>query len=79
MRGKRDKSKTGTKVGTLVYVKQGRRENSAFADDEHWLAKPDRFAISPGLGLTPGHQTRKAASAHDSPFHFAIADTALAP
>jgi serine/threonine-protein kinase HipA len=25
--------------------------------------------------LIPGHQMRKAASAHDSPFHFAIADT----
>jgi len=68
--------KMGAKVGTLVYVKQGRRENTAFAYDAHWLANPDRFAISPDLDLMPGHQTRKAASAHDSPFHFAIADTA---
>lgn len=68
--------KAGTPVGTLVYVKHGRRENAAFAYDEHWLANPDRFAISPDLDLVSGHQTRKAAAAHDSPFHFAIADTA---
>lgn len=68
--------RAGTPVGSLIYVKQGRREHSAFAYDEHWLANPDRFAISPDLGLIPGHQTRKAVSAHDSPFHFALADTA---
>lgn len=67
--------RAGTPVGTLVYVKQGRRENTAFAYDARWLANPDRFAVSPDLDLISGYQTRKAASTHDSPFHFAIADT----
>jgi serine/threonine-protein kinase HipA len=30
--------KAGLPVGSLVYVRQGRRENSAFAYDEDWLA-----------------------------------------
>ena len=63
-------------IGTLVYVKQGRRENAAFAYSEGWLASPDRFAVSPELSLTAGYRTRKAASPHDSVFHGAIADTA---
>lgn len=63
-------------IGTLVYVKQGRRENTAFAYSEGWLASPDRFAVSPELSLTAGYRTRKAASPHDSVFHGAIADTA---
>lgn len=63
-------------ISTLVYVKQGRRENAAFAYSEDWLASPDRFAVSPELSLTAGYRTRKAASPHDSVFHGAIADTA---
>ena len=59
-----------------LYVQQGRREHTAFAYDARWLANPDHFAISPDLQLMPGHQIRKAASAQDSPFPFAIADTA---
>lgn len=68
--------KAGTVLGTLAYVQQGRREHTAFAYDARWLANPDRFAISPDLQLMPGHQVRKAASTQDSPFPFAIADTA---
>ena len=68
--------KAGTPLGTLVYVKQGRRENAVFAYDERWLRSPDRFAISPDLDLIAGYQSRRAPSAQDSPFHFAIADTA---
>ncbi|MCK9988816.1 MAG: serine/threonine-protein kinase HipA [Azoarcus sp.] len=68
--------KAGTPVGSLVYVRHGRRENSAIAYDESWLANPDRFSVSADLPLGLGYQSHKAASPHDSVFHGAIADTA---
>lgn len=68
--------KAGLPVGSLVYVRQGRRENCVFAYDEAWLANPARFNVSADLQLVSGHQPHKAASAHDSVFHGAIADTA---
>lgn len=68
--------KAGLLVGALVYVRQGRRENSAFAYDDAWLANPERFSVSADLQLASGYQTHKAASAQDSVFHGAIADTA---
>lgn len=68
--------KAGVPVGSLVYVRQGRRENSAFAYDEDWLASTARFNVSADLQLMAGHQSHKAASLHDSVFHGAIADTA---
>lgn len=68
--------KAGLPVGSLVYVRQGRRENCAFAYEEAWLANPSRFNVSADLQLVPGHQPHKAASPHDSVFHGAIADTA---
>ncbi|NHC07530.1 type II toxin-antitoxin system HipA family toxin [Azonexus fungiphilus] len=68
--------KVGLPVGSLVYIRQGRRENSAFAYDEDWLASTARFNVSADLQLMAGHQSHKAASLHDSVFHGAIADTA---
>lgn len=68
--------KAGLPVGSLVYVRQGRRENSAFAYDEGWLSNPACFSVSADLQLMAGHQSHKAASPHDSVFHGAIADTA---
>ena len=68
--------RAGLPVGSLVYVRQGRRENSAFAYDEAWLTNPARFNVSADLQLMPGYQPHKAASPHDSAFHGAIADTA---
>lgn len=68
--------KAGFAVGTLTYVQQGRRENSAFAYNDAWLANPDRFNVSADLHLGPGYQHRKAPSPHDSVFHGAIGDTA---
>jgi serine/threonine-protein kinase HipA len=68
--------KAGLPVGSLIYVRQGRRENSAFAYDAAWLACPARFNVSADLQLQPGHQPHKAASPHDSVFHGALADTA---
>ncbi|RKT49714.1 serine/threonine-protein kinase HipA [Azonexus fungiphilus] len=68
--------KVGLPVGSLVYVRQGRRENSALAYDEDWLASTARFNVSADLQLMAGHQSHKAASLHDSVFHGAIADTA---
>lgn len=65
----------GMLVGQLGYVRQGARENSAFAYDPAWLARPDRFAISPDLLLIPEHQRRRAHAAQDSVFHHALADT----
>lgn len=67
---------TGTPVGSLTYARQGRRENAAFAYHDSWLASPNRFNVSADLQLTSGYQPHKAASAHDSVFHGAIADTA---
>ena len=67
---------TGTPVGSLIYTRQGRRENSTFAYYDNWLANPNHFNVSADLQLTPGYQSHKAASAHDSVFHGAIADTA---
>lgn len=63
-------------VGSLVYVRHGRRENSAIAYDDAWLADPVRFNVSADLKLTQGYQAHRAASPHDSVFHGAIADTA---
>ena len=68
--------KAGTPIGSLVYVRQGRRENCAIAYDEAWLANPERFNVSADLQLAHGYQPHKAASPHDSVFHGAIADTA---
>ncbi|EXJ15692.1 type II toxin-antitoxin system HipA family toxin [Imhoffiella purpurea] len=68
--------KAGLPLGSLVYVRQGRREHCAFVYDDAWLASPARFNVSADLQLLPGHQTRKAASSRDSLFHGAIADTA---
>lgn len=68
--------RAGIDIGSLVYVRQGRREHSAVAYGEPWLANPERFAVSADLPLMPGYKTRKAASPHDSVFHGAIADTA---
>lgn len=68
--------KAGTLIGTLIYTQHGRRENSAIAYDESWLANPERFNVSADLQLVLGYQSHKAASAHDAVFHGAIADTA---
>jgi serine/threonine-protein kinase HipA len=67
--------KAGMPVGALVYVRQGRRENSAIVYDEAWLTNPARFNVSADLQLVLGYQSHKAASPHDSVFHGAIADT----
>ena len=66
----------GVPVGTLVYVRQGRRENAVFSYDDNWLTHSSRFNVSADLHWGPGYQSHKAASAHDSVFHGAIADTA---
>lgn len=67
--------KAGALVGELTFVKQGARENTAFAYGPEWLARPDRFKVSPDLDLTTGYQRRRAPSPQDSVFHFALADT----
>lgn len=67
--------KDGLPVGELTYVKDGAREYSAFAYDERWLRSANRFAVSPDLELTPGHQVRKAPTKDDSCFFLALADT----
>ena len=66
----------GALIGSLIYTRQGRRESTAFAYDASWLASPDGFNVSADLQWTSGHQPHKAATAHDSPFHGALADTA---
>ncbi|SFW26243.1 HipA domain-containing protein [Nitrosovibrio sp. Nv17] len=43
--------KAGLAVGSLVHVRQGRREHSAFAYDENWLADAARFNVSADLQL----------------------------
>jgi serine/threonine-protein kinase HipA len=66
----------GALVGELTYVKQGARENTSFVYSPEWLSRPDGFAFSPDLALTPDHQRRRAPGAQDSVFHHALADTA---
>jgi serine/threonine-protein kinase HipA len=66
----------GVPVGTLTFVQQGRREHSAFAYGQPWLAHPTRFSVSADLPLVPGYQPHKAPGRHDSVFHGALADTA---
>lgn len=65
----------GIPIGSLTYIRQGRRENSAFAYGQGWLASSDRFKVSSDLELTTGYQFRKAPTKDDSPFFFALADT----
>jgi serine/threonine-protein kinase HipA len=62
-------------IGQLTYIKDGAREYSSFAYDNPWLASHDRFEVSPDLPLVEGHLVRRAATKHDSCFHFALADT----
>lgn len=69
----------GTKalpVGQLTFVRDGRREYSGFSYSSQWLRSRGSFEISPDLPLREGFVTRRAPSELDSPFPFAIADTA---
>ena len=68
--------KGGLPVGSLIYTKQGRRENTAFAYTEQWLGNAARFKVSSDLELISNYQTRKAPTEMDSAFPFALADTA---
>lgn len=63
-------------LGKLTFVREGRREYSGFLYSQSWLTAPNRFEVSPDLPLTTSFLTRRAPSEVDSPFHFAIADTA---
>ncbi|MEI6757376.1 MAG: HipA domain-containing protein [Chlorobium sp.] len=65
----------GTVVGHLAYSRSGVRENSSFVYSQHWLQSKERFAVSPDLELIEARQYHKAASANESVFHLAIADT----
>jgi serine/threonine-protein kinase HipA len=69
----------GTKalpVGQLTFVRDGRREYSGFSYASEWLRSRDGFEVSPDLPLREGFVTRRAPSHLDSPFPFALADTA---
>jgi serine/threonine-protein kinase HipA len=68
--------RAGLQVGDLTFVRDGRREYSAFVYQRSWLERVDRFEISPDLPLRAGHLTRRAPSAEESPFPYALADTA---
>lgn len=62
-------------VGDLTFVRDGRREYSAFTYDRSWLTHRERFEISPDLPLRARHFTRRASSDEESPFPSALADT----
>jgi len=62
-------------VGDLLFVRDGRREYSSFAYHPDWLSHRECFQISPDLPLATGRVTRRAPTADDSPFPFALADT----
>lgn len=62
-------------VGDLTFVRDGRREYSAFTYHRSWLTHDERFEISPDLPLHEGHFTRRASSEEESPFPSALADT----
>lgn len=63
-------------VGQLAFVRDGRREYSSFSYGSEWLNARERFTISPDLPLQAGFVTRRAPGPADSPFPFALADTA---
>ena len=63
-------------VGQLTFVRDGRREYSGFSYAPEWLRSHENFEISPDLPLREGFVTRRATSDLDSPFPFALADTA---
>lgn len=63
-------------VGQLAFVRDGRREYSSFSYGAQWLNARERFTISPDLPLQTGFVTRRAPGPADSPFPFALADTA---
>lgn len=65
----------GLPAGQLTFVRDGRREYSAFAYDAAWLGRREAFELSPDLPLQSGHVMRRAPSDADSPFPFALADT----
>jgi serine/threonine-protein kinase HipA len=63
------------KVGDVTFVRDGRREYSAFTYARSWLTHDERFEISPDLPLREGHFTRRGSSDEASPFPSALADT----
>lgn len=63
-----------TRVGTLYYDQDGRRESAAFEYAPTWLGSSDRFALEPALQLVQGPQFH-AKRGSSSIFHGAIADT----
>lgn len=63
-------------VGQLTFVRDGRREYSGFSYAPQWLRSRASFEISPDLPLRAGFVRRRAPSDLDSPFAFALADTA---
>ena len=65
----------GTPVGRLVFVRNGPRVFTQFAYFQDWLEDKDTFNVSPDLSVTPGYQTRKAATKEDSLFFLALGDT----
>jgi serine/threonine-protein kinase HipA len=65
----------GLDVGEITFVRDGRREYSAFSYDSSWLEYDERFEISPDLPLRDGHFTRRATTEDESPFPYALADT----
>ena len=67
--------RAGLEVGNLTFVRDGRREYSAFAYGRSWFECDERFEISPDLPLREGHFMRRASSADESPFPYALADT----
>jgi len=64
-----------TPVGTLTYAHEPRREYSAFAYADSWLANPAGFAVSADLPLASGYQAHRAETSRDSVFAGAVADT----
>ena len=67
--------KVGTSVRNLVFVRNGHPVFTQFAYFQDWLDNKDTFNVSPDLTVTPGHQTRKAATTEDSLFFLALGDT----
>jgi len=51
--------KNETRVGRLIFVKDGQREFSQFAYSEGWLSNSLFFDVSPDLNRLNGYQLRK--------------------
>ena len=63
-------------VGRLRFEASGRRQHTHFQYSEDWMASANRFALAPGLPLSPGHHIRSRGNARRSALPECFSDAA---